>query len=38
MKNLLIIACILFSTSIFAQQEWGNVNKNTVTLKEIAPI
>lgn len=38
MKNLLIIACILFSTTIFAQQEWGNVNKNTVTLKEIAPI
>lgn len=38
MKNLLIIVCILFSTTIFAQEEWGNVNKNTVTLKEIAPI
>lgn len=38
MKNLIIAVCILFSTSIFAQQEWGNVNKNEVTLKEIAPI
>lgn len=38
MKNLLIAVCILFSTSIFAQQEWGDVNKNTVTLKEIGPI
>ncbi len=38
MKNLLIAVCILFSTTIFAQEEWGNVNKNTVTLKEIAPI
>ncbi len=38
MKNLLIVICILFSTTIFAQEEWGDVNKNTVTLKEIAPI
>jgi protein TonB len=38
MKNLLIAVCILFSTSIFAQQEWGDVQKNKVTLKEIAPI
>lgn len=38
MKNLLIVICLLFSTSIFAQQEWGDVNKNTVTLKEIGPI
>lgn len=38
MKNLLIAVCILFSTSIFAQQEWGDVNKNQVTLKEIAPV
>jgi TonB family protein len=38
MKNLLIAVCILFSTTIFAQQEWGDVNKNKVTLKEIGPI
>ncbi|MBK5213576.1 MAG: TonB family protein [Flavobacteriaceae bacterium] len=38
MKNLFIAVCILFSSTIFAQQEWGDVNKNTVTLKEIAPI
>lgn len=38
MKNLLIAVCILFSTAIFAQEEWGDVNKNTVTLKEIGPI
>ncbi len=38
MKKLFIIACILFSTTIFAQQEWGDVNKNVVTLKEIGPV
>ncbi len=38
MKNLLIAVCILFTTTIFAQEEWGNVVANEVTLKEIAPI
>ena len=38
MKNSLIILCLLFSATIFAQEEWGNVNKNTLTLKEIAPV
>lgn len=38
MKNILFVLCILFSTSLFAQQEWGNVSKNTVTLKEIGPV
>ena len=38
MKNILIAVCILFSTTIFAQQEWGDVKKNKVTLKEIGPI
>ncbi|MEL6811409.1 MAG: energy transducer TonB [Bacteroidota bacterium] len=37
MKNLFLIACLLF-TSISFSQEWGSVNKNTVTMKEIAPI
>jgi protein TonB len=38
MKKALIILCLFASTSIFAQKEWGDVNKNTVTMKEIAPI
>lgn len=38
MKNLLIVFCILFSTTIFAQEEWGNVVNNEVTMKEIAPV
>ena len=38
MKNSLIILCLFLSATTFAQQEWGDVNKNTVTLKEIAPI
>lgn len=38
MKTILIAVCILFSTTIFAQQEWGDVKKNKVTLKEIGPI
>ncbi|MEM0518081.1 MULTISPECIES: energy transducer TonB [Aequorivita] len=38
MKNLLFLTCFLFSTAIFAQQEWGDVRKNNITLKEIAPI
>ncbi|MBT0607585.1 energy transducer TonB [Aequorivita echinoideorum] len=37
MKKLFIIACILISATTFAQ-EWGTVDKNTVTLKEIGPI
>lgn len=37
MKHLVFAICILFSTTI-AAQEWGDVNKNKVTLKEIAPI
>jgi len=38
MKNLFIALCLLFTTTIFAQQEWGDVQKNTVTLKEIGPV
>tara|TARA_B100000945_G_C20105271_1_gene467748 strand:+ start:160 stop:594 length:435 start_codon:yes stop_codon:yes gene_type:complete len=38
MKNLFIALCLLFTTTIFAQEEWGDVNKNTVTLKEIGPV
>lgn len=38
MKNALIIFSLLLSTISVAQEEWGDVNKNTVTMKEIAPI
>ena len=37
MKKLLFIA-LLFSASLGYTQEWGSVNKNTVTIKEIAPV
>ncbi|MEZ4859585.1 MAG: energy transducer TonB [Flavobacteriaceae bacterium] len=36
MKNLLFIAFLFVSFSVFSQ-EWGNVNKNNVTMKEVAP-
>ena len=38
MKPTIFILCFLASFSLFAQEEWGGVNKNTVTLKEVAPI
>jgi TonB family protein len=38
MKNSLFVLFFLTSISLFAQQEWGDVNRNTVTLKEIAPV
>jgi len=38
MKNVFLVLCLLLSTLTFAQREWGGVDKNTVTLKEIAPI
>jgi protein TonB len=37
MKNLLVILCILASTVSFAQ-EWGNIDKNKVTIREVAPV
>ncbi|MEZ4875923.1 MAG: energy transducer TonB [Flavobacteriaceae bacterium] len=37
MKKLLLIASFFVSTLTFSQ-EWGTVNKNNVTMKEIAPV
>lgn len=37
MKQLLIILCLLAATNGFAQ-EWGTVDKNKVTMREVAPI
>ena len=38
MKKAFLILSILFSTTLFAQEDWGNVEKNKLTMKEIAPI
>jgi protein TonB len=38
MKKTLIILSLFVSTAIFAQEEWGDVQKNKVILKEIAPV
>tara|TARA_R110002124_G_scaffold287364_1_gene474009 strand:+ start:42686 stop:43117 length:432 start_codon:yes stop_codon:yes gene_type:complete len=38
MKKTIFILSLLISTTLFAQEEWGNVNKNVVTMKEIAPV
>lgn len=38
MKNLFFAVCLLCTSTLFAQEEWGNVVANEVTLKEIAPI
>lgn len=38
MKNTLILFSLLFCTSLFAQEEWGNVVRNELTMKEIAPV
>lgn len=37
MKKTLFILSLLISTSLVAQ-DWGTVDKNNVTLKEIAPV
>jgi len=38
MKNVLFILSLLISTTILAQEEWGDLQKNKLTMKEIAPI
>lgn len=38
MKNILLIFSLIISTTIFAQEEWGDLQKNELTMKEIAPI
>ena len=38
MKNYLLIFLLMISTTIFAQQEWGNVEKNKLTMNELPPI
>lgn len=34
----MILLCFLISTAVSAQEEWGSLHKNKLTMKEIAPI
>ncbi|MAT89932.1 MAG: energy transducer TonB [Flavobacteriaceae bacterium] len=38
MKKLLLVVMVLCTTSLFAQREWGNLEKNELTMRELAPI
>ena len=38
MKISLITLCLLISVTLSAQEEWGSLNKNELTLKQRAPI
>ena len=38
MKHTLLIFALLITTTLVAQEDWGDVNKNKVTLKELAPV
>ena len=38
MKKLIFLFAILAVTVSTAQEEWGDVNKNKLTMKEIAPV
>jgi protein TonB len=38
MKIPMIMFCVLVSTAIFAQEDWGNLSGNTLTMNQIAPI
>ena len=38
MKISLITLCLLIFGTLSAQEEWGSLNKNELTLKQIAPI
>jgi len=38
MNKLLLVILLLIPAIGFSQEEWGSINKTTVTLKEIAPV
>ncbi len=38
MKYALLILSLCLTTTVFAQQEWGDMQKNKLTMKELAPI
>lgn len=38
MKKVLLLLAFVVSFGLTAQEKWGNVEKNKVTMKEIAPV
>ena len=38
MKILMIVFCLLISTTMSAQDDWGSLNGNKLTMNEIGPI
>lgn len=38
MKKIILLLAVFVSTGMFAQEEWGDMEKNTLTMKEIPPI
>ncbi|EDM43558.1 TonB [unidentified eubacterium SCB49] len=38
MKNILLLFALVLSTATFAQEEWGDMKGNTLTMVEIAPV
>lgn len=38
MKKIIYLSLFLLSTTLVAQEKWGDVDKNKVTMKEIAPV
>jgi protein TonB len=38
MKNILLIFALIVSTTTFAQEEWGDMKGNKLTMNEIAPV
>ncbi|WP_339608991.1 energy transducer TonB [uncultured Planktosalinus sp.] len=38
MKYLFLVLCFTFSFTGIAQETWGNVDKNKISMKEIAPV
>ena len=38
MKNILLVFALVLSTATFAQEEWGDMKENKLTMTEIAPV
>lgn len=38
MKNILLVFALILSTATFAQEEWGDMKGNKLTMTEIAPV
>ncbi len=38
MKNILLVFALILSTATFAQEDWGDIKGNTITMTEVAPV